>query len=68
MRRNRDENGKRKKKKRKKKRQDDDNDDDDEDDDSTYYPSQDQGDASSEDPEWFPAKGALKRADREGDR
>ena len=56
---------KRERKKKKRKRQDDD--DDDEDDDSTYYPSRDKGDASSEDPEWLPSKGALKRADKEGD-
>ena len=56
-----------KKRKKKKKAKDDDDDDDNEDDNSTYYPSQDLGDDSQEDPEWVPSKQALRRADEEGD-
>ena len=39
----------------------------DKDEDKDYHPSEDAGDASSQDPTYEPSKKELKRADKEGD-
>ena len=40
---------------------------DDKDEDEDYHPSEDAGNASSQDPTYKPSKKELKRSDREGD-